>query len=322
MSIKVGVSNLRSLDKKYYKEILTNLYSCINLYKLRYQIINDKNHLDEIKNGKYIITSHFQGHNYIYFMTLINNSKYNLLISKKELKYNLEQNNINEIKIFILDTNSLDDCYYKNTIFDGRLIRNHKSEGFYIVQENYMLCGNNIQTINIKDKLSNLENVIDMINLKINKEQNVEFKLCRLYEYNELPDLIFNKIKNTQLKINGIIFLPLTSQKHYIYTNDSEFEELKNKTINFSNTKLSNSESEFLMKKTNVPDVYELYIDEDNNNYVKEGIAHIPNIKTSHFYKKIFSDKNMIKVKCIKSEKFNKWIPICDDFIDYSEAIF
>ena len=73
------------------------------------------------------------------------------------------------------------------------------------------------------------------------------------------------------------------------------------------------------MKKTNLSDVYELFNDLDKKSC---GIAHIPNIKTSHFYRSIFKDKNIIKVKCIKSEKFKKWIPLCDDFIEYSDIIF
>jgi hypothetical protein len=86
------------------------------------------------------------------------------------------------------------------------------------------------------------------------------------------------------------------------------------------------------MKKTSTPDVYELYEAENTSeltgtenlthNLVKEGIAHIPNMSTSHYFRNIFRNKNMIKVNCIRSEKFNKWIPLCDDYINYSEVIF
>ena len=87
------------------------------------------------------------------------------------------------------------------------------------------------------------------------------------------------------------------------------------------------SEVEYYMKKTSMPDVYELYYSESDDsspnlhNLTKEGIAHIPNMSTSHYFRKIFRDKNMVKVNCIRSDKFNKWIPLCDDYLEYAEAI-
>jgi hypothetical protein len=114
----------------------------------------------------------------------------------------------------------------------------------------------------------------------------------------------------------GFFFLPEFSNKYYIYTNDQEFELLKNNNyIKPSN----NSNNEFLMKKTNLPDVYELFNESDKKSC---GIAHIPNIKTSHYFRTIFKDKNCSKVNCIKSEKTKKWVPLCDDFLDYSDIIF
>jgi hypothetical protein len=74
------------------------------------------------------------------------------------------------------------------------------------------------------------------------------------------------------------------------------------------------------MKKTNTPDVYELF--HVNNINMKEGIAHIPNMTTSHFFRDLFRKNDMIRVPCLKSEKFNKWIPIMNDYIDYSNVIF
>ena len=66
--------------------------------------------------------------------------------------------------------------------------------------------------------------------------------MCRLYNFSELPDLIFNKLKTTELKINGLMFLPEYTGKYYIYTNDNEFDELKNN---------SNNNVTITIKKTN-----------------------------------------------------------------------
>ena len=303
---------LTKLSKEYFTPVLTKLYSLINLQKIKYQIINQPNHLDELLKTKHYVIAHFQGNNFLFFMCMINNKKFNIFISKKELKYFVQQNILNDLKLYTIDCNlDIPNSYYNNTLLDGKII---SDKNIYNIYEVYYMEGNNVQNINLKIKLDNLNLLINKIKIK----EQIIFKICKLYDYSEVPDLLFNKLKISELKINGLIFLPEFSNKYYIYTNDQEFEDLKHKNViqkSISNKK----ENEFFMKKTNLPDVYELY---DDLNKKSKSIAHIPNIKTSHYFRTIFKDKNIVKVNCLKSEKFKKWIPLCDDYLDYSDIIF
>ena len=315
---KIGNANVQQLDSNLYPQVLDKIYNNVNFQKIRYQILNNRSYLDEIKSSKHYITPHFQGYNYLLVFMVINNVKYNLLIMKN-LKFWKEQNNIQDIKIYKFDTNNSYIDYSTISIFDGKMINNSNKSSF-IINDIY---NKTMENLTLPEKLEQVNDILNKI--KVNDNHNFDCKVCRLYNFSELPDLVFNKLKITELKINGLMFLPEYTGKYYIYTNDTEFDELKNNsnnnvtiTIKKTNT---NSEIEFYMKKTNVPDVYELY-DNDETNLVKEGIAHIPNMKTSHYFRNIFQNKNMIKINCIKSDKFNKWIPICDDYIDYSESIF
>ena len=315
---KIGNANVQQLDSNLYPQVLDKIYSNVNFQKIRYQILNNRSYLDEIKSSKHYITPHFQGYNYLLIFMVINSVKYNLLIMKN-LKFWKEQNNMQDIKIYKFDTNNSYIDYSTISIFDGKMINNSNKSSF-IINDIY---NKTMENLTLPEKLELVNDILNKI--KINDNHNFDCKVCRLYNFSELPDLVFNKLKTTELKINGLMFLPEYTGKYYIYTNDTEFDELKNNsnnnvtiTIKKTNT---NSEIEFYMKKTNVPDVYELY-DNDETNLVKEGIAHIPNMKTSHYFRNIFQNKNMIKINCIKSDKFNKWIPICDDYIDYSESIF
>jgi hypothetical protein len=301
--------------------ILDKIYTSINFQKIRYQILNNKSYLDEIKSKKHYITPHFQGYNFLLGFFTINNIKYNLLIMKN-LKYWKDQNNLQDIKIYKFDVITSETNLYNGlgTIFDGKMIFNSNQSSF-IIYDVFVLNGKSTGNLLLSEKLDKINDILS--NIKINESNNFDCKICKLYSNAELPDLLFNKLKTTELKINGLMFLPEYTSKYFIYTNDTEFEELKtNNNINITIKKTNNSsEVEFFMKKTNIPDVYELY-DTDESSLVKEGIAHIPNIKTSHYFRTIFRDKNMIKINCIKSDKFNKWIPICDEFIDYCDAIF
>ena len=321
MSVKYNSFNLQFLETKYYDLVLTKLYSLINLQKIRYEIINNKLQIEEIKKSKYYITPHFVGQNFLFFMCTIENNEFNILISKKELKFYKDQNKINELKIYKINAATDDSMYYTGTIMDGKLI----DKNTFIINELYYLSNINVQNINLKEKLVKVNNFIDMFQIN---QQNLTFKICRLYEYNELADLVFNKIKSTNLKINGIIFLPELTSNYYIYTNDTEFDKIKSNNLNISdintnsntnsNTSSNSSLNNFYMKKTNIPDVYELYLPETT---AKHSIAHIPDIKTSHYFKKMFQDKNMIQIQCIYSTKFKKYIPVLDDYINYYDVI-
>ena len=70
-------------------------------------------------------------------------------------------------------------------------------------------------------------------------------------------------------------------------------------------------EAKFLMKKTEFPDVYEIYMfDSSNAKKAKVGYAGIPNIECSVMVKNWFVDKEENYVKCKKNPVNEKWIPV------------
>jgi hypothetical protein len=70
-------------------------------------------------------------------------------------------------------------------------------------------------------------------------------------------------------------------------------------------------EAKFLMKKTEFPDVYEIYMfDSSNSKKAKIGYAGIPNIECSVMVKNWFFDKDEIYAKCKKNPVNEKWIPV------------
>jgi hypothetical protein len=245
-------------------------------------------------------------------LTTINNKPFHYLISKKELKIYLSQNNLNDIKIYTFNMNTPNMYLYFNTIFDGKIVKNNNT---FLITDCYYLNGENMQGIELKTKFNIINNILnDITNLNLN------LKLVTLYKYSDIPKLIFNDLKNINLKINGLIFLPNYSGKFYIYVNDSEFENIKNNNQLqiISNT---NSECDFLIKKTKIPDVYELFFESSYGN-VKEGIAHIPNMKISRYCKELLKYEDMIKIKCVKSIKFNKWVPLFGDISELDNVLF
>lgn len=310
----VNILKLKSIDEKLCPIILEKLYLSIDFSISRYEMLKSEDQLEKIKNNKGVITVQFQGIAFLIFFCTIDNKKYNLLISKRELKSELKRNNIRDIKIYSIFLQYVKPEYYSGTILDGKIIKTEKMSHSFVIHEIY---GNIFTTMDISDKYNIIDN--DFIPNLSKFTNKIDFKIARLYEYSELPSLLFDKITKSQFKIIGLMFLSRISQSYYVYTDEPEFIALKDKKPLIYKKTYTDSIVEFKMKSTLNIDVYFLH---DKETDVKVGIAHIPDIKTSHFFKNIFTDQKETIVKCIRSDKFNKWVPICDEFMDYANDIF
>lgn len=313
--VKINNMILTPLRKELYQAVLTNLYRTLNLSKIKYQMVTSHNNLLEIKNSPYYVTCHIHGYNYILFLTTIDGKPYNCLVAKKKLKYFLAQNVMSDMEIYTFKMKYVKPHFYQDTIFDGKIIKSESDDATFMIYDCYTLCSTDMYSIEMETKFNILSKVINELNVNIMQE-NMNIKIITLYNNNDIPKLF----KNPPLKINGLIFLPKLSGKYFIYVNEEEFNKPK---IFEKKQQIEGSIYEFLMKKTDIPDVYELYVETESETY-KEGIAHIPNMHTSFYCVDLFknTDEDMIKVKCIKSMKFNKWIPLCQDISELSTVLF
>ena len=310
----VNILRLKSLDVSLHSRALDNLYSCFDYSKTRYDILKNEQQLDDIQQDGGYISVQFQGIPFLIFFTTIDNIQYNILISKKELKIDRNKNNLREMKMYNLPKFHVNNKYYSGTIIDGKIIKTQKMNHSFMIHEIY---NGHFENMELKEKYSVIEK--DFIPHLIVFGNKIDFKIVRLYNHDELPSLLFEKLSKSQHKIIGLMFLSRITKSYYVYTNEMEFNSLKDKKPYVPKKTYHESLVEFNMKNSDNPDVYYLY---DINDNEKVGLAHIPDIKTSHFFKNIFKDKNIARVKCIRSEKFNKWIPTCDEYMEYSQELF
>ena len=78
------------------------------------------------------------------------------------------------------------------------------------------------------------------------------------------------------------------------------------------NVVIDNNNVVFKILKTDIPDIYNLYCIDENNNLYKHSTALIPNIKISHYlYNTFKSNPNNLglKIECKFSKTFEKWTP-------------
>lgn len=322
-TVKINNMILTPLHRALCEPVLKALYNRINIMNYRYQMMTDKSHIQEVVNADdKRVCIHIQGFNYLMFFTMVDGKQYNCLVSKKELKYFFNQNRLNEVRIYTFRARHLPESYYHDTIFDGKIIKVEAGNaGVYMVYDAYYLCGQNVQSIDIDKKMLLVRKMLDDLNTCC----TVKIEAVNLYGYENIPALVYENAESTH-KVNGLVFLPRMSGKWYIYVNDSEFEGIRNGTDSEEcpdpKPTTNESQQEFVVKKTDIPDVYELYWDLTTRGLVREGIAYIPNMHTSHYCRRLFKDKEMQKMTCVKSVKFNKWIPLCQDITELSSVIF
>ena len=310
MKIK-EVFSLNFVNSELYDEILDIVYNILD-FDFSYKKIEDLEDLEDLKNKKYNVCVHYKDLRYLILFCDLRGQQKTILISKNEIKKQRKSVKLSELKMFYLDYNFKKK--YTNTILDGKLISKGKTNEFVIFDIN----SKKFNRIKIADKIKVLEedNFMEDINKNFNK---FSFKITKYYTYDQIEDLVFNKIINASTKISGLVFLPEYSGKYYVYINEPFFNVLQKGKIPKRTKHYDSSEVTFIMEKTPKRDVYFLY-DIDTKEKINT-IAHIPDIMTSVYYREIFENNTRIETTCIKSEKYNMWIPLCDDRISYDSVL-
>jgi len=298
-------------------EMLDYLYQNIDIFQLRYCIIKTKDHAQQLKQQTYFVTPHFHGYNYLLVIKRFSDNLVRAyLVYRMDLKFNRQDvNNINT-KIYTLsftDTNSIDINQYNDTVLDGKLVFK-KDQKIFLINDILYLSGNKCLTYKLEEKIDIVDKELDNLNDIL--ENNFELRSIRIYKYNEISDLVYNKIRNSDFKINGLVFLPNRSGKILIYINDNEFESIKSSPNLEVNTDVTNiklqpdcdlKNRELLLQKTQLVDVYEVFTLDKS---IRFGICAVPNIDLSFKLRNHFKSNDQLITQCGFDMKFAKWKPL------------
>ena len=329
MGKKINIGNnegflLNDNEKEMKNKIIDYLYDTINLSKLRYGLLDSINKLKFLQDNEHYVTPNYKGSNYFLIFINILGKSIAVLINRKKLSYHKNQldiKNVFIIKIFIKTNQSL----YNGTIFDGKLVKK-KDSYYFLIQDCFHLMGKSILDMDLYYKMQYLNDIINL-NFDITCCDNFSFKLNKLYNYSELENLVQKIMPENEIESSGIIFYPKISGNCIIFIDKKiekitietkNNENIEDKTINFIinfcdflkartySYENENKKKILYITKTDIPDVYDLF---ENKNDDKIGIAHIPNLKISHYCKEHITQPHT-KVYCIYNNKFDKWIPI------------
>lgn len=278
-------------DYSTKKKIIDFLLNNIEPYNFKYNNINEEETLLKIKNTQYFVSPNISGDNFVFIAIKINGIYYNVLVNKSftnDIK-NINYNNITMLSIKIRLCNNS----YNGTIFDGRIV-NLGGCSVFLINDSFMLYGENLLESNISDRYSKTNKFLDESYIIDNNMNVIDFRLNKLTKLDDIKDLVYNRMKKSKYNFDSIIFIPKISKDKYIY--------------HLSNTEAINLEKLMYGKKIDT-DVVELFTKDQENELIRIGIAHIPTIKCSRICTEHITDKLTI-IKCKLNTSFKKWEPI------------
>lgn len=268
-------------------------------YNSRYAKVLNENYMKNLKN-KHIINVKSGGSPYLLYITEINGNNYTFLIDKKiKIGYDYP-------KIFVLDYRFSKDIY-KGTLFETELVRDNNNNWFLLLGDIYLYNSSSLQNTNIIERINIMHKIFEE-NYIDNNSVICPPMIKKFFNMKDINNILDDYIPSLNYVSRGLYFVPLKcSYSNILYL----FDRDKNNNKSVNNIKSVNVTSvNFRIEKTMCPDVYELYLKE-NDILVKKGLACIPNYEKSVFVNELYeNDKKELYVECVYNKDFNKWEPM------------
>jgi hypothetical protein len=307
----------------------------IKIIDKQFVIINPRI-LYNISKHEHIITTLTNGNPYLLFLTVIDDVKWCIFIDRK-LK-----NGYTYPKIHCTQYDFADELFKRETVFNGELVRDVNRHWKFIIGDILVYKGEYLKKK--KNFLSRIELLHSILDKEYRKNNDIEIcplQIKRLFQYSQIAELFDNFMPDLSYTCRGLVFntmnprftnyawiLPKEQQIRVRTMNDEEAELgfvvdanktfVKARDVFSANMTATIPDSRYIdkmttsiktLKKSAVPDIYELVGDTDLDN----DIAYIPNYKISSMlynYFKKHEEKINVEVNCIYHNYFKRWIPV------------
>ena len=244
---------------------------------------NETYKLDE--SEQLCFTFDFINNHYFIYATTINYKKYCILMDPKNKKYLL-------VKIRFADD------IYKNTLLFGNIIWTENGWIFYAA-DILMKSGQFFKKMAFHNRIKIIKKLLEDEYINDNILNTFSIISKPYYDITNLSKYL-SCLHNIKLPLDSISIKRDNTTFGFMGVHINENTTPENNLMN------TEQEQEMDIKITNLPDVFEVY---KNNNFI--GIAYIPTLRISQYVNNLFEDtnKDIIKIKCSYNNKFEKWTP-------------
>lgn len=293
--------------------------------------------LDHLKKRPHLLCVRSNGNPYFLYLTKLNFVNYCIFIDKKiQQGYSYPRMIITHFKF--------DECLFRDTIFDGEMVKTNNGSWAYIINDLVVYKGSHLTDHNLVKRINLCyETLASYFTFDVN--DICKFLVKKFFTYEEGQNILNEHVQQVDYSCRGIYIRPLflkfkdilinfddnlvkkVERQKYKYVKSFMLKEDGEKlhhTDSDNNSDsgsdnapvstpvlvdVTSSTSEFLSRKTNLPDVYELF--DEKMKFV--GIACVPTLSISKLMRQIFLKKNIVDIVRIKCEfcvKHGKWLPI------------
>lgn len=319
-----------------------------DLSKYRFKIIEKNDDIDILRKQLHFISPNYDGLPCLLVIFNKDNMNYIYMINRKSLVYNISQVISQNIIMYPMSI-CVDTSLFNGTIFDGIFISHAhtfiitdvyllcgKNMSNIIITDKLLKLSTFIKKSHLYDnqilkfqinKLYDMKNIIDLIK-KMKSDENKYI----LDNYDD--DIEKNKFTRNIYPSKGIVFYPSKSGTKNIYIFSVKNENIEhaelyykkyksNKIDDKKQTNYSNLKKKitykcnvsyqiciiFDMIKTEIPDVYKLFLINNKKEKIFIDIAYIPTLELSKNFVMFFKNIDSHFVNCKFDREKNKWIP-------------
>jgi len=299
--------------------------------------------INKLTSNPHMVCLRSNGNPYLLYLTKINFVQQCVFVDKK-----IQQGYF--YPRMIISRFRFDDRLFNNggTLLDGEMIRTTEGKWLFAVGDMIAHQGVHLSNTNLVKRLNMLYNMLQ--NHFVPEECDIcTFQVKKYVTYTEIGSLVTEFMPQLPYTSRGLYFKPLflkfkdilynfddtlivkvmrkkyknvsnfllEEDKEELLVNDSNPQSLttKRKVVHASkeSTASTLTKRTFSVKKTNLPDVYEMIASQGDGSAKSMEMACIPSLATSKFMRSLFESKNVtdkVDVVCEYSERFGKFIPI------------
>jgi len=265
-------------------------------YNTRYAKVYNEQYSHNL-NNPHIICLKSSGTPYLLYCTQINDVNYCFLIDKKvKVGYDYP-------KIFVTHY-KFDSSVFTGTLFETELVRDRNQNWFLLVGDIYFHKSASSKNQVIMDRMNTISFLVDTEYNSDSFSDICPIQIKRYFDFRDKEFIMNEFIPSLSYNTRGFYFVPIKSSYSkilYLFKEgDLQVKEVKKDTLVFQ------------IQQTMKRDVYDLYL-QGPNNIVKQGIACVPNLKSSQMLRELYKNMDVhtdLRVECKYNDKFKKWEPL------------
>jgi len=265
----------------------------------------DKNRAQELKSTKHSFVLNTFGTKYLLFLTKVNSKNYAIYINRKNESFYYVKTRFSEE-------------LYSDTILEGETIKIGNDWSF-LLSDIHLYRGKTLQSNTFDERYHRMTK---LLNEEYVSDDYIEpFRLLKkeVFDYTDIKSVREKYIPTLPFQVNGYLFKSIAVAKYdilYIFpecrnkkeeSHRDQVIENNEHIIEKSVQKEMKDEMIFITKKTEYPDVYELYESSNSKIYDYAGIS---TIGVSKLMREWFREKTELVILFKKNKVNERWGPV------------